>query len=149
MDPQDFCSLGAQHWSLGRVESSMKNFPGMEHDAEHRPLDLECFPKASVLKAWLPTWCWQKVVEMFRGGWRLMEGHQAHGGDRGVLVPSSLSRPSQEVGGSTLPRTLSPTRGLSHGSARSWAATSCTVSQNKSFLFVSWLSQAFVMVMES
>lgn len=84
----------------------MKNFPGMEDDVEHHRLDLKCSPKACVLKAWFPTQCWQKVVEMFRGGWGLVEGHRAHGGDRGILVTSSLSCPSQEVGGSTLP--LSP-----------------------------------------
>lgn len=70
-----------------------------------------------------------------------MGGHQAiggvpHEGDCGVLVPSSPSLSSHEVGGSALLHTPAPTRGLSPGSARSRAATSRTASQNKPFLFL-------------
>lgn len=54
--PAGFLKSRCPRFILQRVHSTIKDFPGREDHAERHHLDLECFPKACVLKAWFPTW---------------------------------------------------------------------------------------------
>jgi hypothetical protein len=119
-------------------------------------LDLECPPKAHVLKAWLPGWlCWEMMETLRSGTSKKSSGPCgcALKGDTGTPISSSfpLSLPSHE--GVVL---------LCHILCMLCGHTTClkqwcqligiesanTLSQTKPFLFKTWFSQIFVIVPE-
>jgi hypothetical protein len=107
-------------------------------------LDLECPPKAHVLKAWSLTWCYWKVVRTFKrwglpGGFRSLDNRCGLRGDCGMSVSSSLGFTfSHKVRASSTVcshRNVLPSHRFKQLANQPWTETSKSVSQNKPLLF--------------
>lgn len=109
-------------------------------------LDLACPPMVHVVKAWSPPWWYREMVEPLGGGTSgRYPGHWAHvlWGIGSLLPLPSSSQPRSKQFCSTTIIMCCPSPEVSKQCVhRSWSKEP-KLSQNKTFLFIGWLSQVF------